>query len=271
MTTITLSKKVSAILLFALLTACGPGASTEPPAAATTAAEPTEAPASTESTEAVTETAATESTEAETSTTEAAGDSAATGELPTGLHTYVIVPEESSASYQVDEEFFGLALGKYGIPEGLSDTVGTTQAIEGQFELNWDDLNAPLGENTFTVDLSTLQSNQSLRDSWIRDNGPQFGTYPNATFVATSLEGAPASYTPGEEVSFKMVGDLTIRDTTKPATFDITAKLEDGTVTGTATTALKMTDFGITPPDFANTLTVQDDFNVNLEFTAREQ
>jgi len=208
----------------------------------------------------------------DTPATEAASETTAdTGEQPTGLKTYVIVPEESKASYMVDEEFFGLALGKYGIAEGLSDTVGTTSAIEGQFELNWDDLSAPLGENTFTVDLSTLQSNQGLRDSWIRENGPEFGTYPDAIFVAESLEGAPTSYTPGEEVNFKMVGQMTIRETTQPATFDITAKLENGTVTGTGIAALKMTDFGITPPDFANTLTVQDDFQVQVDFTAQEQ
>lgn len=199
---------------------------------------------------------------------EASGDP---GELPTGQRAYVIVPAESSASYIVNEEFFGLALGKYGIPEGLVDTTGTTSAIEGQFQLNWDDLSAPLGENTFTVDLSTLQSNQSLRDGWIRENGPEFDTYPNATFVAESIEGAPATYTPGQEVNFQMVGQITIRNITQPVTFDITAKLENGTVTGTATAPLKMTDFGITPPDFANTLTVADDFQVKVDFTAREQ
>jgi polyisoprenoid-binding protein YceI len=185
--------------------------------------------------------------------------------------TYVIVPEESTASYMVEEEFFGLALGKYGIPEGLVDTVGTTNAIEGQFQLNWDDLSAPLGENTFHVDLSTLTSNQGLRDNWIRENGPEFATYPDAIFVAESLTGAPNSYVPGEEVNFQMVGQLTIRENTQPATFDITATLQDGTVTGTAVAALKMTSFGITPPDFANTLTVADDFEVQLDFTARAQ
>lgn len=275
MSTISLSKKVAGLLLFALLTACGPPSVTQPPAAEATSApaEPTEAPAETEAEETEAEESEAAETDAEEAEAEtpAAEEAASEGELPTGPRTYVIVPEESSASYQVEEEFFGLALGKYGIPEGLSDTVGTTKAIQGQFELNWDDLSAPLGENTFTVDLSTLESNQGLRDSWIRENGPEFGTYPNATFVAESIEGAPTSYTPGEEVSFQMAGQLTIRDIAQPATFDVTAKLEDGTVTGTATTALKMTDFGITPPDFANTLTVQDDFVVNLEFTAREQ
>jgi polyisoprenoid-binding protein YceI len=262
MTTKSLSKFLTVVLLSTLLAACGPSPSSAPPAA-----EATSAP---EATEATTETEV--ETPAEAPAETPAGEaSTSDSELPTGQRVYVIVPEESSASYIAEEEFFGLALGKYGIPEGLSDTVGTTSAIEGQFELNWDDLSAPLGENTFTVDLSTLESNQGLRDSWIRENGPEFNTYPNATFVAESLEGAPASYTPGEEVSFKMVGQLTIRETVQPATFDVTAKLEDGTVTGTATSALQMTAFGITPPDFANTLTVADNFQIKVDFTAREQ
>lgn len=250
MTTKLLSQFLALSLLVAVLAACGPSAPSAPVAETTAAPAATEAPA-----------AATP-----------AGEAAVTaGELPTGQVVYTIVPEESTASYIADEEFFGLALGKYGIPEGLVDTVGTTSAIEGQFELNWADLNAPLGENTFTVDLSTLKSNQGLRDNWIRENGPKFGTYPTATFVAESLEGAPTSYTQGQEVNFKMVGQLTIREITKPATFDITAKLENGTVTGTALAALKMTDFDITPPDFANTLTVSDDFQVKVDFTARQQ
>lgn len=199
------------------------------------------------------------------------GETPAEGALPTGPQVFVIVPEESTASYLADEEFFGLALGKYGIPEGLVDTVGQTQAIEGQFELNWDDLSAPLGENTFTVDLSTLESNQPLRDEWIRENGPTFGEYPNATFVAESLQNAPTSYTLGEEVSFQMVGQLTVREVTQPATFDVTATYQDGSVTGTAVTTALMSSFGIEPPDFANTLTVADEFQIQVEFTARAQ
>lgn len=242
-----LTSLLATLLLLGTLAACDSSSSSEAPAA-----EPTVEPT------AATESAATENTDDP-------------GELPTGQHTYVIVPEESTASYHVAEEFFGLALGKYGIPEGLVETVGTTQVIQGQFELNWDDLSAPLGENTFSVDLSTLESNQSLRDQWIRENGPEFSTYPNATFVGESLEGAPSAYTPGEEVTFQMVGQMTIHETTQPATFEITAKLSNGTVTGVAIADLKMTDYGITPPDFANTLTVGDDFQVKVEFTAREQ
>ena len=191
--------------------------------------------------------------------------------LPTGIHTYVIVPEETTASYSVDEEFFGGALGKYGIPSGKQDTIGRTNAVTGQFQLNWDDLTSPLGDNSFTVDLSTLTSEQSLRDGWIRDNGPKFGEFPEAVFVAESLANAPTSYTLGDEVSFDLVGQLTIRGITQPATFAVTTTFQGDAITGVAIAALKMTDFGITPPDFANTLTVKDDFEAKLEFTAREQ
>jgi polyisoprenoid-binding protein YceI len=232
------------LTLLLILAACGPSAA--PPASEPTApaaASPTAAPAAEE-------------------------PAASEADVPTGSQTYVIDPERSSASYAVSEEFFGLALSKYGIPAGLGETVGTSTAVSGQFSLNWDDLSNPLGENTFTVDLSQLESDQSLRDGWIRDNGPQFGTYPNATFVAESIEGGPDAYTPGQEVTFQMVGSLTVRDVTQPVTFDVTATYANGEINGTATAPLSMSAFGIEPPSFANTLTVADDFEVRLQFVA---
>jgi len=68
-----------------------------------------------------------------------------------------------------------------------------------------------------------------------------------------------------------LIGDLTVREQTKPATFDVKAKLAGDTLTGVATTRLKMSDFGIDPPNFANTLTVADEFGIEVQFTAKEQ
>jgi len=85
------------------------------------------------------------------------------------------------------------------------------------------------------------------------------------------VEETPATYSEGNEVQFKMMGDLTIREVTQPVTFDVTAKLEGDTATGVATARLQLTDFGIEPPSFANTLTVANEFMVRVEFTAREQ
>lgn len=193
------------------------------------------------------------------------------GEAVSGQRTFVIVPAESKASYLVDEEFFAGALDKLGIAAGLADVVGSTQEIEGQITLNLDNLGEALGENTFTVKMNTLQTNRDDRDKWIRENGPRFNDYPLATFTATSIEGAPASYNDGDEVSFKLAGDLTIRDVTQPATFDVTATLAGDTLTGVATTRTQMSSFGIEPPNFANTLTVADEFGIEVQFTAKAQ
>lgn len=187
-----------------------------------------------------------------------------------GLHTYTIVPGESTASYIVEEEFFAGALAKYGIDAGFNTVTGTTQEIEGQLQLNLDDLSAALGENRFTVNLPSLSTDRDIRDDWIRENGPNLNAYPVAEFAATAIQGAPASYSEGQEVSFQLIGDLTIRDVTKNVTFDVTATLSGDTITGVAETNLKLTDFSIEPPSFANTLTVADDFIIRVDFTAQE-
>jgi polyisoprenoid-binding protein YceI len=188
-----------------------------------------------------------------------------------GQRTFVIVPTESTASYVVNEEFFAGALAKLGIEAGKRVVTGSTQEIEGQLQLNLDDLAGALGDNTFSVKMNTLTTDQPDRDQWIRENGPRFNDFPQATFKATSIEGAPAAYNAGEEVNFKLSGDLTVHDVTIPVTFDVTAKLTGDTLTGTAVAPAKISDFGIEPPSFANTLTVADDFQIQVQFTAREQ
>jgi polyisoprenoid-binding protein YceI len=189
---------------------------------------------------------------------------------PAGFRTFTIVPAESKASYIVDEEFFADALSKYNIAAGQVQTIGSTQEIAGQLQLNLDDLSSPLGDNRFTVQINTLASDQALRDGWIRRNGPRLNDYPTAEFVATGVQGAPASYSEGEEVQFQLVGNLTMRDITQPATFDVTATLQGDTITGKATTRALLTDFGIDPPNFANTLVVGDEFTIEVDITARE-
>jgi polyisoprenoid-binding protein YceI len=188
-----------------------------------------------------------------------------------GIRTYQVVPGESTASYLVDEEFFAGAFDKLGIKAGLVDVIGSTQEIEGQFQIDWDDLASPLGENRFTVNLTSLATDQSRRDNWIQKNGPQFGQYPLAEFVGASVEGSPDTYNEGDEVQFKFNGNLTIRETTQPVTFDVTAKLEGDTIMGVASTRLLMSDFGIDPPNFANTLAVEDEFGIEINFVAKEQ
>lgn len=186
-----------------------------------------------------------------------------------GLRTFVVVPAESKAYYIMQEEFFQDALAKYGIPIGQGDTIGSTDQIEGRLQL--DLANATIGTNQFTVNVRSMETDQRLRDDWIRENALESNTYPIATFVASEIRNPPADYQEGSEATFQLAGDMTIRDVTQPVVFDVTATLQGDTIQGVAEAPMKLTDFGIEPPTFIGTLTVKDDFRVRIEFTAREE
>ena len=178
-----------------------------------------------------------------------------------GARTFKIVPEQTEASYEVQEQFLNRNLPNM--------AVGKTNAVEGELQLSLD--GKPTGNVTkIAVDLRTLTSDSSRRDSRIRSQWLESDKYPYATFTSTDVQGAPESYADGQDVSFKLIGDMTIRDVTKPVTFDVTGKLAGDTITGTATTKILMRDFGFDPPSIAGMLTVQDGVTIKVDFTAKQ-
>ncbi len=191
--------------------------------------------------------------------------------LAEGVRRFVVLPAESSASYLVTEEFFGGALAKYGINAGFNEVTGSTNEIAGELQLNVGDPQNALVLGEFTVNLPSLTTDQNQRDSWIRDNALQSNQFPVATFVATEIQNAPTTYTDGTEVNFDLVGDLTVREVTLPVTFAVTATLTADTITGVATAPMQLTDFGFEPPSFVNTLTVDNDFMLRIDLTAKEE
>jgi polyisoprenoid-binding protein YceI len=179
------------------------------------------------------------------------------------VRTFRLVPESSKASYTVEEEFFNQAVNFF-------TAVGTTQAIEGEFTVNLEGNQVTLGDNRFVVDLRTLTSDSSRRDNRIRQQWLESNSYPLAEFVATGLEGFPETVAEGQDISFRVVGDMTIREVTRPLTFETTARLDGETITGVATTQLLMRDFGFEPPSILGMLEVTDGVTVTVEFTAVE-
>lgn len=200
----------------------------------------------------------------------APGETVTLGDGPNETHTFVVVTAESEARYVVNEEFFADALRKYGIEPGRVVVTGVTPGVSGELQLNFGQPDLLEGA-TFTVDMNRLRTDQSSRDEWLQDNAIETNRFPQAVFVATAVSGLPDSYTAGEEISFQLEGDLTIREMTNPVTFEVTAVLDGSTIRGTAVRQMQMTDFGITPPDFANTLTVANDFRIEIELTAVKQ
>jgi polyisoprenoid-binding protein YceI len=177
------------------------------------------------------------------------------------VRTFTIVPEQTEASYEVQEQFLNRDL--------PSQAIGKTNAVTGELQLS---LNGkPSGKVTnITVDLRTLTSNESRRDNRIRQQWLESQKYPYAVFTSTDAQGIPASYTEGQDVTFKLTGDMTVHNVTRPVTFDVTGKLIGDTITGSAKTQILMKDFGIDPPSIAGMLTVKDGVTITINFTAKE-
>ena len=182
----------------------------------------------------------------------------------------MIVPGESQAGYEVDEEFLAGAANALGVKPGKGKTVGSTDQVSGQLTLDFSGATPQITSGDFQVDISTLKSNQSRRDNRIRSNWLESAKFPMATFKATGIQNGPASYTEGEEVSFQLAGDLTIREITQPVVFDVKATLKGDTISGTATTAFLMSQFGVDPPAMGNLFTVGDNTVVTLTLVAKE-
>jgi polyisoprenoid-binding protein YceI len=239
------------------LAACG--SSSSQPAAAPTAAPAADAPTAAPAADAPT--AAPAAAEPTAAPAAGAPTTAPAAGAAAGTRTFTIVPEQSEASYEVQEQFLNRDL--------PNQAIGKTNAVQGEFQISLD--GKPSGKVTnITVDLSKLASDESRRDNRIRQQWLESSKYPNAVFTSTEAQGLPESYTEGQDVNFKLTGDMTIRDVTKPVTFDVTGKLQGDTITGSATTQILMADFGIDPPSIAGMLTVKDGVTIKLNFTAKE-
>ncbi len=186
-----------------------------------------------------------------------------------GWRVFRIEAGESIASYLVDEELFADATRKYGLDVGKTVVVGETQDVLGLMQI--DLAQRSIGGNRFVVFLPTLRTDQKLRDAWIRENALESDRYPLAVFVADRLVDVPATYREGDEVSFQLEGSLEIRGTSLNAIWDVTASLTGSTIRGSMQTRLQMTTLGFDPPNFANTLTVQDEFTVRINFVSHEE
>lgn len=176
-----------------------------------------------------------------------------------GVRRFVIVPEESEAKYVVRESLRGL----------ITHAVGTTRDIEGEINLTPEGLDDS-ATSSFRVNLDTLQSDEGMRDNYIRNNTLQTGQYPHAEFVAESITGFPADYTENEEVQLTLTGTLTIRDVSLPVEWQVLARQAGDTLTAVADLEITFQDFGMTPPS-VTIATAEDEIQIQVVLTAREQ
>ncbi len=283
---------IAVVLLALLLAACGgadptattasSGQTTAAAAAggATTGAAGTTAPAASTTTTTPAATTSAAATGAAAITTTVAAATSAAGSTATGTRAaaspsaagaapapgaanaerYAIVPDKSKATYRVQETFVG---------RGVATAVGSSGDIKGDIFI---DKQRPSASRigTITVDISKLQSDSGRRDRALQGDWLQSSQYPTATFTPKRLEGLPDTpYTEGQELTFKIVGDLKVRTVTKEVTFDAKGKVVGDTFTGTATTGFNMTDFGVEIPDIAGFLSAENGVILEIEIEAK--
>ncbi|MEW6046773.1 MAG: YceI family protein [Bacillota bacterium] len=173
---------------------------------------------------------------------------------------YVVVAEESRALYRVGETLL-----RFNRP---NVAVGVTQAIRGEIFVDRQRLaNSRFG--VFTVDISQLRSDEPRRDQAIRERWLESARFPIARFQPVSVEGLPETYREGEPVSVILHGELTIRDVVRPVSFEGSFELNGDTLRGTASTTIRMTDFGFDPPSILGVLRANHEVEIEVDVVAR--
>jgi polyisoprenoid-binding protein YceI len=162
----------------------------------------------------------------------------------------------SKASYRVREQLAGFDL--------PNDAVGTTEAVAGSLVLAADGT-FDRDRSRLTLDLATLTSDQSMRDNYVRNRTLEVEKFPKAEFVPRRVQGLALPLASAGQVSFQIVGDLTVHGVTAESTWAVTATLAPDRVTGRATTSFPFSTFGLQIPKLARLLSVDDNIRLDLD------
>ena len=147
----------------------------------------------------------------------------------------------------------------------LATAVGVTNELQGGMALNYDD---PSDSEfaQYRVDISILRSDRSQRDRAIRTQWFESATFPLATFDVTEVRNFPANPEEGAPITFQLVGDMKVKETTREVVWEVTATLEGDRLTGAATFDTFLADFNIPAPSIAGILRVIDGITLTIDF-----
>ncbi len=175
-----------------------------------------------------------------------------------GLVVYEISQGESEVRFELDEDLRGVR----------TTVVGTTDQVAGQIALDFSDLStAQVGE--IQINARTLATDNNFRNRAIQNEILDTGDYEFISFVPTAVNDLPASAAVGEEISFTIDGDLTIRDITEPVTFSVVATaVSDSQISGTATATVLRDTYGLNIPEVPNVANVENEVDLIINFVA---
>ena len=179
-----------------------------------------------------------------------------------GMEVFIIVPGESGVSYEVGEVLLNQN-------NAFNLAVGVTYEVNGEILVDRSNpQNSSIGP--IRVDISQFTSDNQRRDNTIRERFLESAKFPIVEFTPLEIQGLPESYQEGQQITFQVSGDLTVRDVTKPVTFEVSFVGESDTITGEATTTILMSNFGFGPISIGGILNTEDEVKVKFVFVARQ-
>lgn len=171
----------------------------------------------------------------------------------------VSVEEASVARYIVGEELRRLDL--------PIKAIGETSEVSGAIVFDEDGSVDP-DSSLLKVGLSGFRSDEDRRDRWVRTDLFNTSRFPNAELAVTGFDGLSWPLPESGEATFKLNGDLTIQEVTRPVTWNVTAQFSGGSVMGQAKTMVTFDQFELSKPTFAFILSVDDEIFLEIDIAA---
>ncbi|MEZ4861946.1 MAG: YceI family protein [Caldilineaceae bacterium] len=177
-----------------------------------------------------------------------------------GVKRFQISQAGTEARFYIDEVLMGQDKTVVGVTSGVEgeitvDPANPTNAQISPITINARDFTTDSGNRNGAIRRFILQSNQDA--------------YQFIHFEPTAIEGLPTAVTIGEPFAFTVTGNLTIRDITRPETFQmkVTANSADE-LTGVGSTTVLRDNYDLTIPRVPAVAGVADEVKLEIEFTA---
>lgn len=171
-----------------------------------------------------------------------------------------IDPEQSEVRFIITEELRGVP----------TVVTGRTSEVAGDILVDFaNPANTEVG--TIRINVRTLVTDNEFRNRAIRGQILQSveEEFEFSEFVPTALQEMPDTVTLGETLTFKIVGNLTVRDITHETTFDATVTpVSETELAGTAAATVQRADFELTIPNAPGVANVSEDVNLEIDFVA---
>ena len=153
--------------------------------------------------------------------------------------------EATTAGYRVQEKVVG-GLVKTTATGRTSDVTGSVTVVGRQ-----------VTAAHFTVNMTTLKSDKSPRDSVLKSSGIQTNEYPSAAFTLTDPVTLPSIGT-GEIYALEARGTLELHGVSKQVTVTLHYKATKTGFVVLADMPIKMADYAIKAPSMAGIVSVDD-------------